>query len=205
MSTPDFLTASAAELLRGSRGGSVRSVELFEWAERRHRHYGEALNAHKRWLGDAAREQAVAADAAFRVGVDLGPAQGLPVSIKDVFGLRGTARRLPARYEEEGPVVAGLRGQFAVFTGKTHSVPFALGVLGVNRPWGAPRNPWDARDHRLCGGSSSGTGGSLWEGSCLWALGSDVRQRCGRFGPRAGGTDRVWGAAHLDRTLAQRR
>ena len=173
-------TTPAVQLVKALREGGVRAVDLFDEAEERHRRYGDALNAYKLWLGPAARAQAQAADAAFKVGADLGPAQGLPISIKDVFGVRGTPtfcgtpRPLPSKYEAEGPIVAGLRRQLAVFPGKSHTVPFAFGVIGVNKHWGSPRNPWDASAHRMTGGSSSGAGVSLWEGSCLWALGSDA-------------------------------
>jgi aspartyl-tRNA(Asn)/glutamyl-tRNA(Gln) amidotransferase subunit A len=180
MTRLSIVTTPAVDLVRALREGSVRAVDLFEEAQERHRRYGEVLNAYKLWVGPAAQAQAAAADAAFAVGADLGPAQGLPVSVKDVFGLLGTptycgtARPLPAKYEAEGPIIAGLRRQLAVFPGKSHTVPFAFGVIGVNRHWGAPRNPWDPVSHRMTGGSSSGAGVSLWEGSCLWALGSDA-------------------------------
>jgi aspartyl-tRNA(Asn)/glutamyl-tRNA(Gln) amidotransferase subunit A len=173
-------TTPAVQLLKALREGSVRAVDLFDEADERHRRFGDALSAYKLWLGPAARAQAQAADAAFKVGADLGPAQGLPTSIKDVFGVRGTPtfcgtpRPLPPKYEAEGPIVTNLRGQLGVFPGKTHTVPFAFGVIGVNKHWGSPRNPWDASAHRMTGGSSSGAGVSLWEGSCLWALGSDA-------------------------------
>ena len=180
MSKLSIATSSASQLTRALHEGSVRATALLEEAEARHARYGAALNAYKLWLGAAARAQAEAADAAFKVAADLGPAQGLPISIKDVFGVRGsptycgTPYALPAKYETEGPIVAGLRRQLSVFPGKSHTVPFAFGVLGVNQHWGAPRNPWDATCHRVSGGSSSGAGVSLWEGSCLWALGSDA-------------------------------
>ena len=180
MNQLSLATTPAVELVQALREGGVRAVDLFDEAEERHRRYGDALNAYKLWLGPAARAQAQAADAAFKVGADLGPAQGLPISIKDVFGVRGTPtfcgtpRPLPSKYEAEGPIVAGLRRQLAVFPGKSHTVPFAFGVIGVNKHWGSPRNPWDASAHRMTGGSSSGAGVSLWEGSCLWALGSDA-------------------------------
>ena len=180
MNQLSLATTPAVELVQALREGGVRAVDLFDEADERHRRYGDALNAYKLWLGLAARAQAQAADAAFKVGADLGPAQGLPISIKDVFGVRGTPtfcgtpRPLPSKYEAEGPIVAGLRRQLAVFPGKSHTVPFAFGVIGVNKHWGSPRNPWDASAHRMTGGSSSGAGVSLWEGSCLWALGSDA-------------------------------
>ena len=175
---------AALDVVRALREGSVRAVDLFDEAEERHRRYGDTLNAYKLWLGPVARAQAEAADAAFKAGADLGSAQGLPISIKDVFGLRGaptycgTPRRLPEKYEAEGPIVSKLRNQLSVFPGKSHTVPFAFGVIGVNQHWGAPRNPWDPTAHRMSGGSSSGAGVSLWEGSCLWALGSDSGGSC---------------------------
>jgi aspartyl-tRNA(Asn)/glutamyl-tRNA(Gln) amidotransferase subunit A len=61
-----------------------------------------------------------------------------------------------------------------VFVGKTHTVELALGAVGLNPHWDTPRNPWDAAVARVPGGSSSGAGVSLWEGSALVALGSDT-------------------------------
>jgi aspartyl-tRNA(Asn)/glutamyl-tRNA(Gln) amidotransferase subunit A len=70
--------------------------------------------------------------------------------------------------------VATLRRQLGVITGKTHMVEFAFGGTGRNSHWGAPYNPWDTVAHRAPGGSSSGAGVSLLEGSALLAFGSDT-------------------------------
>jgi aspartyl-tRNA(Asn)/glutamyl-tRNA(Gln) amidotransferase subunit A len=180
VTTLSILDTPALQLVAALREGRIKASDLLAQAQERHDRYGHALNAYKLWLGPHAAVQADAADAAFRAGAQLGPLQGLPVSIKDVFGIRGTPtycgtpKRLPEKYEAEGPIVADLRNQLAMFPGKTHTVPFAFGVLGVNAHWGAPRNPWDATAHRLSGGSSSGAGVALWEGSCVFALGSDA-------------------------------
>src|SRR5262249_19063321 len=64
--------------------------------------------------------------------------------------------------------------QLGVIMGKTHMVEFAFGGTGLNSHHGAPYNPWDATAHRSPGGSSSGAGVSLLEGSALLALGSDT-------------------------------
>ena len=77
-------------------------------------------------------------------------------------------------WQTEGPVVTAIRHQLGVVSGKTHTVQFAFGGLGVNPHWGPPRNPWDAQDHRSPGGSSSGAGVSLHEGSALLAIGTDT-------------------------------
>lgn len=178
MSDPTEL--SIAEIGRRLRARQLTARDLTDAAISNHDSRGEALGAYKLWQADAARDAADAADALFGVGADLGPFQGVPVSVKDLFAVNGlptfagSPNRLPPAFEREGPVVGALRGQQAVITGKTHTVEFAYGGAGVNNHWGSPRNPWDAEDHRVSGGSSSGAGVSLCEGSALIALGSDT-------------------------------
>ncbi len=170
------LKATAAAL----RSGELAALELAESAIARHADLGGPLNAYKSWNPDEALLQARAADAVFASGTALGPLHGIPVSVKDLYGVKGwptfagTPRRLPPKWESEGPVVAALRRQLGVVMGKSHTVELAFGGLGVNPHWGTPRNPWDAKSHRVPGGSSSGAGVSLWEGSALAALGSDT-------------------------------
>src|SRR5947199_10288281 len=88
--------------------------------------------------------------------------------------LRPMPKRLPEKFEIDGPVVAALRRQLATVMGKTHMVEFAFGGTGHNAHYGSPHNPWDATVHRSPGGSSSGAGVSLCEGSALLALGTDT-------------------------------
>jgi aspartyl-tRNA(Asn)/glutamyl-tRNA(Gln) amidotransferase subunit A len=162
------------------RAGSITAREILETAIARHDAIGGQLNAYKTWNPDYARRQADAADAVLAIGRDLGPLQGIPTSIKDLYGVTGfpsfagTRRRLPQKWEHEGPLVTALRNQLAIVTGKTHTAELGFGGLGVNPHWTAPRNPWDADAHRAPGGSSSGAGVSLWEGSALLALGTDT-------------------------------
>lgn len=176
---PDLHDLSLAEIGARLRDGRLTAAALAEHAIDRHGRFGGPLNAYKYWAPGDARRAAAAADAALAAGSDLGPLQGVPVSVKDLFGVQGmpifggSPRRLPERFEREGPVVAAVRRQCATFTGKTHTVEFAYDGLGVNPHWGAPRNPWDIKAHRLPGGSSSGAGVSLLEGSAWVALGSD--------------------------------
>src|SRR6202045_3605757 len=147
----------------------------------RHDRFGERLRAYSFWAPEQARAVADAADAAFAAGVSAEPLQGLPVSIKALFAaagypcFAGSSRRLPADpWEQDGPLVATLRRQLGVIMGKTHMVEFAFGGTGQNSHHGAPYNPWDAAAHRSVGGSSSGAGVSLLEGSALLAFGRDT-------------------------------
>src|SRR3546814_3919961 len=109
------------------------------------------LQAYKAWDSERALREAALADSAFAAGYDLGPFQGLPVSVKDLYGVKGfptfagSPKRLPASWEAEGPVVAALRSGMAVVPGKTHTVEFAFGGIGPNPHWGTPRNPWEDR------------------------------------------------------------
>ena len=173
----ELSSATIAELGQALRAGRVTARSLLDQALANR---NEALGAYKLWMPGRAARAAALADAAFAQGLDFGPLQGLPVSVKDLFGLAGTPthagapRPLPARWEAEGPVVAAVKHGLAVITGKTHTVEFAFGGVGSNPHWGTPRNPWGGQAHRVPGGSSAGAGVSLLEGTAVAALGSDT-------------------------------
>ena len=171
---------SIENLAAAMRDGGITAVDLADWSIANRERRGETLHAYKTWRPERFRAEAVAADGVLAAGIDLGPLQGIPVSVKDLYGVSGyptfagCSRELPAKWQTEGPVVRALRHQLATVSGKTHTVQFAFGALGTNAHWGTPRNPWDGENHRVPGGSSAGAGVSLWEGSALLALGSDT-------------------------------
>jgi len=173
------LDKSLPELAAALRARQTTAKELTE-ACVANRDATDDLNAYKKWKPDFARQSAALADDAFKAGVDLGALQGIPVSVKDLYGVQGiktfagTHEALPEYWQTEGPVVKSIRQQLAVVTGKTHTVELAFGGLGVNSHWDTPRNPWDADNHRVPGGSSAGAGVSLQQGSALVALGTDT-------------------------------
>ena len=172
-----FFDWSLAEISARLADGRLRVRALIEEALARH---DPSLNAYKTWAPDFALRQADAADAAFAAGNRLGALQGIPVSVKDIYGVEGlpifagSPRELPSRWRHEGPLVRTLRRQIAVIMGKAHTVEFAFGGLGINAHWSAPWNPQDRKVHRSPGGSSSGAGVSLGEGTALIALGTDT-------------------------------
>ena len=180
MAKLDIDTASLETISGAMRGGELNATDMADWAIANHERRGEAFHAYKTWDAEKLHVQAAAADAVFAAGIDLGALQGIPVSVKDLIGVSGypifagCPRPLPEKWQAEGPVIGAIRHQLGVISGKTHTVQFAFGGLGFNQHWGAPRNPWDAADHRSPGGSSSGAGVSLGEGSALLAIGSDT-------------------------------
>lgn len=175
-----WMQQTIADIAAALRDGRLSAAALWDEARENHRRFDRRLNAYACWDEEQATRQAHAADSAFAAGLDLGPLQGIPVSAKDLFAIRGyptfagSPRRLPAAWEIEGPVIRALRHQAPVIAGKTHMVEFAFGGIGINHHWQTPRNPWDAARHRIPGGSSAGAGVSLMEGSALLALGSDT-------------------------------
>jgi aspartyl-tRNA(Asn)/glutamyl-tRNA(Gln) amidotransferase subunit A len=119
----DLLSRPLIEIAADLREKRVTARELTEAAIGRHERFGERLHACSLWAPVQARTVAQA----------VGPLQGLPVSIKDLFAasgypcFAGSSRRLPAdRWERDGPLVASLRRQLAVIMGKTHMVEFRI-------------------------------------------------------------------------------
>ncbi len=176
----DALALPIAEIAVSLGEGKLKARDLVEAAIANHERFGSKLMAYSQWAPAHARQCADAADAAFAAGSRAGPLQGIPTSIKDLFAVSGfptyagSPKRLPPQFEIDGPVVANLRRQLASVMGKTHMVEFAFGGTGQNAHYGSPYNPWDAKAHRSPGGSSSGAGVSLCEGSALLAFGSDT-------------------------------
>ena len=176
----DILNQPIAGIKRALGDGETSAEDLAGIAIERHRRAGVRLHAYRTWDADQAIAQARAFDAKPASGDPMRPLGGLPVSVKDLYGVKGfptfagTKKRLPTDWEHEGFLVRVLREQQAVIMGKTHTVELAFGGLGINPHWGTPVNPWDAEVDRLPGGSSCGAGVSLWEGSAVIALGSDT-------------------------------
>ncbi len=143
------------------------------------------LNAFRHTNDDALLAQARHAQTLINAGQQR-ELTGLPFSLKDMFAVSGydcfagMAQPIPKEWErrtdwtDEGPVVNAIRQSGGVIAGITHAAELAVGGVGVNAHWGAPRNPWDGTEHRVAGGSSSGAAISVISGACAYALGTDT-------------------------------
>lgn len=172
---------SLADLAVGLRQGELSAQSIVQSCLDNFAATEPELNAYKSWTGERALEVAVHADRLLQLGYDLGPLMGLPVSVKDMYAVPGTElfagspKALDAsQWQAPGALVQALLAQLAPITGKTHTVEFALGGVGTNAHWGTPKNPRDSLQHRVPGGSSSGAGVSLLQGSALLAMGTDT-------------------------------
>ncbi|MBZ9816950.1 amidase [Mesorhizobium sp. CA7] len=128
---------------------------------------------------EAARAAADASDARRKAGVSLGPLDGRIVSIKDLFDVAGepTAAGSLIRASAEpaardAAIVQRLRQAGAVILGKTNMTEFAFTAIGDNPHYGTPGNAADLG--LIPGGSSSGAGVAIGEGTSDISIGSDT-------------------------------
>ena len=170
---------SIAALAAKIRARALSPVELAEALLARIAALDGRLHAFIAVTRERALAEARAAELALRGGQDLGPLHGIPYAAKDLFDVRGLPTTAGTRLladnlaREDAAVVRRLAGAGMVLVGKTYTVQFAFGGVGVNHDQGTPHNPWHAT-HHVPGGSSSGSGVAVGAGLVPMALGSDT-------------------------------
>jgi len=181
MSSPVDLTALTVEQLSALLvNRRVSSVELTDACLDRIARHNDALHAFIAIYADEARAAAKAADLARGAGYALGPLHGIPFGLKDLVELDGKVTTGGSKVWAErvsrttGTLANRLIASGMIVVGKTHTVEFAFGAWGTNQHMGTPRNPWDVREHRTPGGSSSGSGVAVASRMVPWAVGTDT-------------------------------
>jgi aspartyl-tRNA(Asn)/glutamyl-tRNA(Gln) amidotransferase subunit A len=132
---------------------------------------------------EAALAAACASDDLRAHGVVPSLLAGVPISIKDLFDVRGdvtlaASKALVGRpaASEDAPIIKRLRAAGAILVGRTNLSEFAFSPLGVNPHYGTPGNPADRA--RVPGGSSSGAAVSAADGMAVAGIGSDTAGSC---------------------------
>src|SRR6266536_2447491 len=111
-------------------------------------------------------------------GNDRGSLHGVPLSVKDLYDMRGLATTAASRVREghvaqhDAAAIAHLRQAGAVFVGKTNLHEFAFGTTNEDSAFGPARNPHDPS--RSPGGSSGGSAASVAAGMALATIGTDT-------------------------------
>src|SRR3989441_5208524 len=167
--------AEAAELIAAHK---LSPVELTEALLRRIEALEGCVNAFITVDGDAAMAAARTAADEITKGVARGPLHGVPVALKDIFGVAGVRMTAGSKIlaenaaSEDAAATARLKAAGAVILGKLNLHEFAFGATGVTPHYGAARSPWALE--RIPGGSSSGSGAWVAAGECAAALGTDT-------------------------------
>jgi aspartyl-tRNA(Asn)/glutamyl-tRNA(Gln) amidotransferase subunit A len=195
---------SAAELV----GAHVAAMEA-----------GKALNAFITETPEVALDAAKESDARRAKGQALGPLDGIPIVMKDLFcteGVRTTAAshildNFVPQYEST--VSARLKAAGTAMLGKSNLDEFAMGSGNVTSFFGPVKNPWKRKDGKdlVPGGSSGGSAAAVAARIGLAATGTDtggsIRQPaafCGLVGmkPTYGRCSR-WGIVAFASSLDQ--
>lgn len=186
---------SALDMVRMLRAGEVSAVDLLDSALRRIEKVdgragsldpGEITPEDRRRIhsfitltADRARVQAQAVDRALAAGEDPGLLAGVPVSVKDIFCVKGTpstaASRILSNFNAPytATPVARMEKAGAVILGKANLDEYTYGSSNESSAFQpSPRNPWNL--DRVPGGSSGGSATSVAAGEAALSLGTDT-------------------------------
>jgi aspartyl-tRNA(Asn)/glutamyl-tRNA(Gln) amidotransferase subunit A len=167
----------ATEMAAAIRAKTLSPVELAAAMLERIDAINPALNAYCLVTPEMAMTAAKDAEAAVMRGDELGALHGVPISIKDLFDVKGLPTtkgsllykdKIATGYEF---VVKRMLDAGGVHLGKTNTPEFGFIPMTENRLFGATRNPWNLE----CtpGGSSGGAAAAVAAGLGPIALSSD--------------------------------
>jgi aspartyl-tRNA(Asn)/glutamyl-tRNA(Gln) amidotransferase subunit A len=139
----------------------------------------EKVHAFITLTADRAREQAEILDAKRKAGETLGSLAGVPLSVKDIFCVKGTpstaGSKILANFTAPytATSVQRLEDAGALLIGKVNLDEFTYGSSTESSAFQpSTRNPWDTS--RVPGGSSGGSTASVAAGEALLSLGTDT-------------------------------
>lgn len=146
---------------------------------------GEGARAFIHVDTEAAIAAAEAMDRLRKANAAPSPFAGIPVSIKDLFDIKGQVSRAGSRAlddsapaEADAPAVARLRRAGFVVIGRTNMTEFAYSGIGINPHYGTPKSVWNRSVGHVPGGSSSGAAVSVADGMAHGGLGTDTGGSC---------------------------
>lgn len=154
------------------RPGTLDADELTEEDQKK-------VHAFITLTADRARKQAEAVDARVKAGEPVGHLAGVPLTVKDIFTVKGTpstaASKILANFTAPytATAVERLEAAGALTLGKVNLDEFTYGSSSESSAFQpSPRNPWDTS--RAPGGSSGGSTASVAAGEAPLSLGTDT-------------------------------
>ncbi|MFK0257909.1 amidase [Streptomyces sp. NPDC090445] len=163
------LTAAADAI----RTRQLSPVELTDSVLERIEQVEPHLRAYVTVTAERARRGAREAERDIAAGAYRGPLDGIPMALKDLIDVGGTATsassrvRADHRAETDSTVAARLTAAGAILLGKTHTHEFAYGLT-------TPQTRNARVPDRIAGGSSGGSAVAVASGTATFALGTDT-------------------------------
>ena len=155
-----------ADIRDGLAAGDFTALEVTE-ASLAAAEAASDLNAFITLTPEIARERAKASDDRRAKGAALGPLDGMPVAVKDLFCTEGVLTTAASHILDgfvpayESTVSGNLRDAGAVMIGKTNLDEFAMGSSNMTSYYAPVKNPWVGPNGEdlVPGGSSGGSSG----------------------------------------------
>jgi aspartyl-tRNA(Asn)/glutamyl-tRNA(Gln) amidotransferase subunit A len=154
------------------------ALEVTQAYFRRIKEHDGEIGAYLSLAEESATRDASAVDVALAEGETLGALAGVPLAIKDCILIKDLTATAASRILEnyiasyDAGVIQKLRGERAVFLGKTNMDEFAMGSSTENSAFKITHNPHD--HSRVPGGSSGGSAAAVAAHFAVAALGSDT-------------------------------
>ncbi|ART71918.1 amidase [Mycobacterium dioxanotrophicus] len=169
---------SAVDLMAAYRNKTLSPVEITRAALAAIDRHNSLVNAFVLIDEEGALAAAQASEARWQAGQPLGPADGIPTSIKDALWTRGwpTLRGSwlideAGPWDEDAPSVARLRDSGAILLGKTATPEYSWKGVTDSPRYGVTGNPWNRT--ATAGGSSGGSAAAVGLGMGVWSVGTD--------------------------------
>jgi aspartyl-tRNA(Asn)/glutamyl-tRNA(Gln) amidotransferase subunit A len=174
------------EIARDLDHGRTTAVALVETAlDKIKDAAGEGKRAFIRVDEEGAREAARFMDGLKRRNARPSRFAGIPISVKDLFDIAGevtTAGSVVLKEQSpaiaDAPAIARLKAKGFIIIGRSNMTEFAYSGVGINPHYGTPASPYDRKNRRIPGGSSSGAAVSVADGMCALGIGTDTGGSC---------------------------
>jgi aspartyl-tRNA(Asn)/glutamyl-tRNA(Gln) amidotransferase subunit A len=170
--------SSIKQLSERIKNGDLSSIDLVEVCLKRIHKFNPTLNSFLSIITERAYKDAEISEKEIRQGIDRGPLQGIPFSIKDIIfaeGVRCTAgsKIMSNNISKiDATIVARMKKAGAILIGTNNLNEFASGITGMNPHYGDTKNPWNI--DKISGGSSSGSAVAVATGMVPLSLGTDT-------------------------------
>ncbi len=174
----DLLFLPLAAILEKFRARTLSPAEYWEAVEARIAALEPHVQALYAYDHEGARAMAKASTERWAKGTPQGPLDGVPVSVKELIGTKGTPIPLGTAatplvpVAEDAPAAARLREDGAVIYGKTTCPDYGMLTSGLSSFHHLSRNPWDLTKNP--GGSSAGASAAGAAGFGPLHIGTDI-------------------------------